>query len=248
MQNRRMTALLGMVLAVLMMGVSSVAVAQGPGGGGFGGGRGGRGGMGAMFGDPAAFFDQLDTNKDGKVTQDEFTQSMTTMMGNRGQRGQAGQGGPGGMGGNFDPAQMRQQMQERMLQNYKEQLGATDEEWTVLQARIQKVMDAQESLRQFEGRGMMGGRGGRGGMAGMGGRGGRGGFGGAQADEPKEIAALNTALENTGSSEAQIAQALKDYRAARDTAQANLKTAQDDLKKVVTVKQEAILVTMGMLE
>src|SRR5688500_16748488 len=41
----------------------------------------------------------------------------------------------GGDRGNFDPAQMR----ERMMARYKEQLGATDEEFKVLQPKLEKV-------------------------------------------------------------------------------------------------------------
>jgi hypothetical protein len=150
---------------------------------------------------------------------------MQNMMQNRGNRGNRG-AGPGGGQGTF---------QERMMNNIKDRLGATDEEWTVLQARIQKVMDAQQQVRPFEGRGGFGrGRGGR-------------GFGGNN-NEPAEVQALNDTIDNSSSTEAQIATALKNYRAARDKAQTALKSAQDDLKKVVTPKQEAVLVTMGMIE
>src|SRR3954471_6899566 len=76
----------------------------------------------------------------------------------RGQRGQAqGQNGQAqgqrGQRGNFDPAAMR----ERMLNGIKERLGATDEEWKVLQPKIEKVMTAQRDSRTTGGRGGRGG-------------------------------------------------------------------------------------------
>ena len=76
-------------------------------------------------------------------------------------------GGPGGGPGNFDPEQMRQRMMER----YKEQLGVKEEaEWKLIPERIEKVNEARrDSMRG--GFGMFGGRGGPGGPGGGGGRG-----------------------------------------------------------------------------
>jgi len=61
--------------------------------------------------------------------------SQATAPGTAGPAGQAGPWGQAGPRGNFDPAQFRQRMDERM----KEALGATDEEWKVLQPKIEKV-------------------------------------------------------------------------------------------------------------
>src|SRR5262245_57571971 len=75
---------------------------------------------------------------------------------NRGDRGNQdgggrGRGGPGG-GGNFDPAQFRQRFED----NVKEQLGATDEEWKVIQPKLTKVFDARRASMGSM-RGMFGG-------------------------------------------------------------------------------------------
>src|SRR5258708_5221752 len=59
----------------------------------------------------------------------------------------------------FDPAAMK----ERRLTQLKEQLGPTDDEWKVLQPKIEKVMDAQ--MAGFGGGGFGRGRGGNGGAA-----------------------------------------------------------------------------------
>ena len=46
-------------------------------------------------------------------------------------------------GGNFDPAQA----QQRMMERYKEQFAVTnDDEWKVMEPRIQKVMDARREV------------------------------------------------------------------------------------------------------
>ena len=72
-----------------------------------------------------------------------------------------GQGGGGGRQGrgNFDPAQM----QQRMMERYKQVLEVTDDtEWKAMQPLVQKVMDLRRESFSGRGRGMMG-RGQRGG-------------------------------------------------------------------------------------
>lgn len=133
--------------------------------------------------------------------------------------------------GNFDPAAMR----ERFMNSIKERLGASDDEWKVLQPKIEKIMTAQ---RESRGGGFFGrGRGGQD----------RGG------DQPQSAvsrasAELNQALENKDTSPEDIDKKLAALREARDKARADLQASQKDLKDVLTKRQEAVLVTMGMLE
>ena len=163
--------------------------------------------------------------------------------------GMGGMGGPGG--GNFDPAQMQQQMQQMMMQNYQEQLGITnDTEWNAIQPLIQKVMDAQQAagggMGGMGGMGrMFGGRGGRGGGMGGpgGGMGGPGGFG-QQADPTAD--ALQQALDNSAPA-GQIKELLAKYQASQKAKQATLATAQANLRKVLTIQQEAQATLMGLL-
>lgn len=158
--------------------------------------------------------------------------------GRRNRGGQGGQGGPGG-GGNFDPAQMRQRMMER----YREQLGVKDDaEWKIVQERIEKVSDAR---RESAGRGMFGfGRGGPGGPGGPGG----GGRGGAQgADSNPEGDALQKAIEANAPAD-EIKSKLANYRAAIKAKEAKLEKAQADLRQVLSTKQEAQAVLMGLLK
>jgi len=144
-------------------------------------------------------------------------------------RGQGGQGGPGGGRGNFDPAEMR----ARMMERYQEQLGFSDAEFKAIQPLIEDVQTKQRDAR-----------GGRGGMmfGGRGGPGGRGGRGGNQDADP-ELEALQSAIESGSNIEAKLAA----FRAARDKKEADLKKAQDTLKSVLTVKQEAQAVLMGII-
>jgi len=161
-----------------------------------------------------------------------------------------GPGGPGvrivgGPGGNFDPAQFQQRMMEQM----RNTLSVTnDDEWSVIQPLIQKVMDARRDVGNGGGMGMgmvmrMGGPGGPPPGGDRGGPGGRGGFGPQASDEQK---ALQKALGDKAPV-AQIKDALAKYRAAQQDKQAKLEAAQAHLKSVLTVQQEAQAVLMGLL-
>ena len=160
--------------------------------------------------------------------------------------GQNGGGGGGGRRGNFDPAQM----QQRMMDNIKDQLGATDDEWNVIQPKLQKVMDAQRETRAGGGMRMLfgGGRGGRGG--GGGGQGGGGQGGGDQPTSPLAQASeeLQTVLQNKNATPDDINSKLTAFRAARDKANTDLDAARKDLKDVLTAKQEAQMVLFQILE
>ncbi len=178
--------------------------------------------------------------------------------------------GPGGGrrgGGNFDPERMQQMMQERM----RDQLGATEEEWKVLGPRVMKVMQLNRQSRG--GMGMMG-MGGRRGMGGPGGPGGpgeqqgdnnnrRGNNRGNQGDRPQRprggmlgepspvdtaAEALQTTLENASATPEEIKSKLTALRTAKEKAKQELAVAQKDLREVLTLRQEAQLVVMGLLD
>jgi hypothetical protein len=142
--------------------------------------------------------------------------------------------------GNFDPEQFRQRMMER----YREQLEIkSDDEWKVIEPRITKVMDARRDAGPGgRGFGMRGGGGGndRGGRGG----GGPGGFGGSTSPEAE---ALQKAIEAKASAD-EIKTKLAKYREARKEKEAALTKAQDDLRKVLSVRQEASAVLMGLLQ
>jgi hypothetical protein len=149
-----------------------------------------------------------------------------------GNGGGGGGGGGGRRGGNFDPAQM----QQRMLDNYKERLGFTnDTDWSAVEPMVQKVMDARRETMA----GMFGGR-----RGGGGGGGGGGGFPGATPDPDRE--ALQQAIDSSAPA-AQIKTLLDKYRTSQKAKQAKLVQAQADLQKVLSQKQEAAAVLAGLL-
>ena len=156
----------------------------------------------------------------------------------------------------FDPAQMRQ----RMLERLREQLEVKDDAgWKLISERIQNVMDARRSLSMG-----MGGPGGFGFMgpgpggpppgapdqnrpdtsAGSAAQGGPGGF---QPPTNPELDALRKAVEAKAPS-AELKAKLADLRAARQKQEADLAQAQEQLKQILSVRQEAVAVMFGLLK
>jgi len=162
--------------------------------------------------------------------------------GGRGGRGGGGPGGGGGGpggggpgGGRPDPAAVMEQL--------KTSLGATDEEWKVLQPKIEKINE----LRRSQMAGNFGGRGPGGGPGGQ--------AGGGNANPPANESAvakaareLREVLANQAATSDQIKAKLTALREARAKAREELVKAQEELKTLVTVKQEALLVTRGTLD
>jgi Spy/CpxP family protein refolding chaperone len=147
------------------------------------------------------------------------------------QNGGGGNGGGGGGGGfrNMDPAQ-RQQF---MLNAVRDQLGFTnDTEWSAVQPLVQKVMDARTAVG-FPGRGF--------------GRGGRGGGNNPFNQPNPDRDALQSAIEANAPA-AQIKALLAKYEASQKAKQAKLIEAQSDLRKVLTVTQEAQATLSGWLD
>ncbi len=139
----------------------------------------------------------------------------------------------------WDPERMRQRYEERI----KEVMGITDEEWKVLQPRLEKVQTLSRQAR------------GRGGMRGMFGRRGRsGGRPEATGDTrerskvEKAVEQLRTTLENEDAKPKEIKSMLTALRKAREKAKQELAKAQKELSELLTVRQEAQLVLMGMLD
>jgi hypothetical protein len=146
-------------------------------------------------------------------------------------------GGRGGRG-NFDPAQF----QQRIMDNVKDQLGFTnDTDWNAVQPLVQKVLEAQRDARSGLNMRMMFGRN-RDNNGGNNNR--RGMFGGQPSPEEQ---ALQTAVDNNAPAD-QIKSLLAKYQAAQQQKQAALKKAQDNLRAVLSVKQEAQATLMGLLD
>ncbi len=185
--------------------------------------------------------------------------SMAQNGGGNGNGGGGGGGGGNGGGrrqrGNFDPAQFRQME----LDNAKEALSVTnDDEWNVISAAIGKVLDAQQDVRSSASFGMRGfrnrnnqngggGGGNGGGNANGGGQNGgrRGGFG--NFTPAPEVQALQDAIDANASAD-EIKSKLTALRQVQKTSETKLETAQADLLKLLTPKQEASAVLLGLLK
>ena len=139
--------------------------------------------------------------------------------------GERGRGFRGAPRGQMDPARMREMMAQRL----KEGLGCTDEEMEVIGPRVQKVVEAQAGARM---RGFMG----------------MGGPRGPGAPSDPEGAALRTAIASEDTPKADIEAKLKAYRDSVKKKEAALTKAREELREVVTLRQEAQLVLMGILD
>jgi len=145
----------------------------------------------------------------------------------------------GRRGGRFNMEEMRQRMADRM----KELLAATDEEWQILQPRVENVQTLSRQARSSGGMGMLFGRGRR-----------RGGAPteGAEARElsavEKAVEQLQKTLEDENAAPDQIRKDLTALRGAREKARQELEKAQKELRELVTLRQEAQLVLLGLLD
>lgn len=126
-----------------------------------------------------------------------------------------------------DPKEFRAQMEKHM----KEMMGVTDEEWQAIQPRLEKVLKAS---RQIQG--------------GMFARHGRAGAGQEESPVAKAAQEMRKALENKDTSADVIKEKLAALRAAKEKAKAALVAAQKELRELLTQRQEAVLVSVGLLD
>ena len=162
--------------------------------------------------------------------------------------------------GDFNPAQMRERMEQRL----REAMEVKDDaEWKVISERITAVMDARRAAR--DGGGMMGfrppggpplnrdvapdqnGAGTTPPDAGPG-PGNREEFQGPRNRPPAspEAGALKKAIDAKAPA-AELKTKLAEFKAARAKKQADLEKAREDLRQVLSVQQEAVATTFGLL-
>lgn len=164
---------------------------------------------------------------------------------NGGRRSRGGQDSGNGNGQdnggrrNFNP----EDMQARMMTAIRERFAITnDEEWALISQRINKVMELRRTSGGGGGMMGMGFRGGPGGPGGdTQGRGGRSGRGGSP-----EMEALQQAITDK-LPDAEIKARMDRVRDTRKVADAKLREAQEELRAVLTVPQEATAVLFGFL-
>ena len=126
----------------------------------------------------------------------------------------------------------RSQIMERIMDRYRENLGFSVAEWKVVQPKVQAVMDNRIS--------------GASGMMSMFG-GSRRGRGGDSSTEKTPTSELRDLLEKEDASKGDIKAKLAAYRADRKAREVKLKKAQEDLRQLLTIKQEAQAVLAGLL-
>lgn len=129
--------------------------------------------------------------------------------------------------------------QQRVLENVKKELGSTDDEFKVLQPRILKILELQFQSRAIGNRGMFGRA-----------RGPAASIVAAlpPSDVQKTATALQEVLDRKDSKPDDIKARLSDLRQARAVVREQLVQAQEDLRELLTIRQEATLVMMGILE
>lgn len=144
--------------------------------------------------------------------------------------------------GRFDPAEF----QKRVMDGIKEQLGFKDDEWTAVQPLVQKVLDLRrETLiggfsfsRIFRRPGSEGSSSSQ--------RSGSEGNRSPWFTPSPEAEALQKAIDDNAPA-AQVKAALERYRASKKEKEAKLAAAQEELRKVLTARQEAQATLMGLL-
>jgi len=170
-----------------------------------------------------------------------------------------------------------EQARTRMLDRAREQLGFTEQEWAQVRPRYEAVSDLNRQLsaggmRGGMGRGAGGGPGGPAGPGGPGGLGGRrapeGGMAGttgtgaartgpgtgpgvAQPEDQTELGKARTQLRDVLADEQastdQIKATLDGYRVARAKAEKQLEESRKALRELLNIRQEATLVSQGLL-
>jgi hypothetical protein len=159
------------------------------------------------------------------------------------------------MDGTFDPAEFQQSLIDRglideqqitrmqttvqrvTLGSLKQQLKATDEDWQVIEPKLKSVVALRAAAGQLgQLNPMMN-------MMGM--------FGGGQvavSDVTRAMAELRAALKDTEAKAEVIGEKLRAWREARDRARRDLDKAQADLIGVLTVRQEGVLMGLGLIQ
>jgi hypothetical protein len=141
--------------------------------------------------------------------------------------GPGGFGPPGGFGGGFGAIR---------LDDVKRQIGATDEEWKVIGPKLQKVLATRQVLAPDLRGGDPGGR--------------PGGFGGPTAANIilQAQGELKAVLKDPKHTKTEVEEKVAGVRKARQKVRGDLDAAQKDLLQLLTAEQEAVLVSLGLLE
>ncbi|QOV88850.1 hypothetical protein [Humisphaera borealis] len=135
-----------------------------------------------------------------------------------------------------DEPKVKQSSEERWLETVHEQIKPSEAEWDVLKPRVDKVIRlVREVNAGRESKGVREPRAEK--IDDM-----------ATTDVHLKSKALNDALFDPFTSPSRVREHVAAYRAARESAKQNLLRAQEELRQLLTTRQEAILIIMGLLD
>jgi len=119
----------------------------------------------------------------------------------------------------------RVQEHQRAIEDFKDRLGVSDNEWAVIKPRIEKVYDLVHPLPQM-----------------------RVGSERPKTEVEQRSSELRELLRNEGVPADQIKTKLAALRAAKEKVAQQLATVKQDLRQLMTLRQEAELVLSGLLD
>jgi hypothetical protein len=131
-------------------------------------------------------------------------------------------------------AKIQAAMQFSFVNNLQEPMGCSDDEFQALKPSLLKVVQAAQADQMANFRGFGGGGQGQ----------------GQQNLTPLQQATqdLQTALDDASSTPDSISSKVDAVRLAKDKADQDLKAAREELRQLLTIRQEAVLVTQGLLD
>jgi len=121
--------------------------------------------------------------------------------------------------------EQRVQQHQRAIEDLKEQLGVSDKEWAVIKPRVEKVYNLMHPLPQI-----------------------RAGNERPRTEVEQRSGELRELLRKEEAAADQIKAKLTALRAAKQKAAQELATAKQDLRQLMTLRQEAELVLSGLLD
>lgn len=146
---------------------------------------------------------------------------------------QSGRGGSQ-QGQQRGSGQNRDQMQQRMIERFKEVLGCSDEEWQVIGPKVLNVYSLSNQSRTSGMRTMMGRTNQRNRSS--------------DNQDDEGLTKLEELLDNEDATTSEIKKIVSEVRNARQESEQELAKAQKELRELLTVRQEAIMITMGYLD
>lgn len=166
-------------------------------------------------------------------------QSQMTQNNQKVQQGEQMQG----QGFGQRQGQQTDQMQNMISQSLQQMLGSTDEEWTVIGPMVLKVYSLVSSQSSgVQTRSIIGRSGNQGSQMRGGNR------SSSSSTEDVALEELRTLLESEETTNTQLKNKISEIRNEREKSRQDLVKARKELRELLTLKQEATLISVGLLE